>query len=72
MNRKREQLLPPEIEAVLRVSPNLKPCKRKYGRMPSDKFLEHIRQDRCTQCRDFLLQLDKEQRMMLYLSEHKN
>jgi hypothetical protein len=64
--------LPPEVEAVLRASTNLKPCEPKYGRLPYDKFLEHIRNDRCAQCRAFLLQLDKEQRMMAYLREHKN
>lgn len=64
--------LSPEIEAVLKTAPNLKPCKRKYGLVPCDEFLEHIRKDRCVQCREFLLQLDKEQRMMAYLREHKN
>jgi hypothetical protein len=63
---------PPEFEAVLRASPNLKPCTPKYGRIPYDDFLEHIRKDRCTKCRDFLLQLDKEQKMMEYLRLHRN
>jgi hypothetical protein len=63
---------PPEVEAVLRVSPNLKPCEPKYGQIPYDEFLDHIRKDRCTQCRRLFLQLDKEQRMMAYLREHKN
>jgi hypothetical protein len=67
-----DRQLPPEIEAVLRASPNLKPCKPKYGRIPYDQFLEHVRKDRCVQCRDFLLQLDKEQNMMAFLREHKN
>jgi hypothetical protein len=63
---------PPEIEAVLKASPNLKPCKRKYGRIHLDQFLEHIRKDRCVQCRELLLQLDKELRMMSFLRLHKN
>jgi hypothetical protein len=63
---------PPEIEAVLKASPNLTPCKRKYGRIPYDQFLEHIRKDRCTQCRDLLVQLEKELEMMAYLRRHKN
>ena len=63
---------PPEIEAVLKASPNLKPCKSKYGHMPYDQFFEHIRKDRCTQCRDFVLQLEKELKMMEYLRQHKN
>lgn len=70
--RNSEWQLPPEVEAVLRPSPNLNPCKRKFARLPFDKFLEHVRKDRCTQCRDFLLQLDKEQNMMAFLREHKN
>jgi hypothetical protein len=40
--------------------------------MPYDQFLEHIRKDRCTECRDFFLQLDKEQKMMAYLRQHKD
>jgi hypothetical protein len=70
--RKSEWKFPPEVEAVLRASPNLKPCKPKYGRIPYDQFLDHIRKDRCIQCRDFFLQLDKEQNMMAFLREHKN
>jgi hypothetical protein len=63
---------PPEIEAVLRASPNLRSCKEEYGRIPYDQFLDHIRRDRCRQCRERLLQLDKELKMMSYLREHKN
>jgi hypothetical protein len=63
---------PPEIEAVLRASPNLKPCKEEYGRVPYDEFLEHIRSDRCTQCRDLWLQLEKKLNMIEYLRLHKN
>lgn len=58
--------------AVLRTSPNFKPCKRKSGRIPYDQFLDRIRKDRCTQCRDLLLQLGKELKTMAYLREHKN
>jgi hypothetical protein len=67
-----EWQFPSEVEAVLRASPNLKPCKRKYAHIPCDKFLEHVRKDRCTQCRGFIAQLGKELRMMAYLREHKN
>jgi hypothetical protein len=63
---------PPEIEAVLKASPNLKPCEEKYGRIPYDQFLEHIGKDRCVQCRDLLLQLEKQLKMMEYLRLHKN
>jgi hypothetical protein len=64
--------LPPEVEAVLRAFPNLLPCKRKWGRVPYDQLLDHIRTDRCTLCRDFVVQLNKESEMMAYLREHKN
>jgi hypothetical protein len=40
-------MAPPEIEAVLKASPNLRQCKLEYGLKPYDKFLEHIRKDRC-------------------------
>jgi hypothetical protein len=73
MKRKRNsEWPPPEIEAVLRASPNLQPCKRKYGRVPYDRLLEHIRRDGCVQCLELFLQLDKELKMMAYLRAHKN
>jgi hypothetical protein len=53
-------------------STNLRPCKRKYGRMPYNKFLEHIRNALCKQCHELLLQLDKELWIMEWLREHKN
>ena len=75
-NMKRKRSLsewpPPEIEAVLKASPNLRPCEPKYGRIPYDEFLKHIVDDRCIQCRAFCLQLDKELKMMSYLRDHKN
>jgi hypothetical protein len=40
--------------------------------MPYDKFLEHIRNDRCEKCPAFFLQLDEELKMMAYLLDHKN
>jgi hypothetical protein len=64
--------LSPEVTAVLRASTNLRPCKRKYGRIPYDQFLEHVSNARCEQCRALLLQLDKELRMMEWLRQHKN
>jgi hypothetical protein len=74
MKRKRSasKWPPPEVEAVLKASPNLRPCESRYGRMPYDKFLEHIRNDRCEKCSAFFLQLDKELKMMAYLLDHKN
>jgi hypothetical protein len=52
MKRKRAgtEWPPPEIEAVLKASTNLRPCKSKYGRIPYDEFLEHIPNDRCERC----------------------
>jgi hypothetical protein len=74
MKRKQSapQWPPPEVEAVLEASPNLRPCEPKYGRIPYDEFLRHIVNDRCLQCGAFLLQLDKELTMMAYLRDHKN
>jgi hypothetical protein len=63
---------PAEVEAVLRASLSLKPCTKKYGQVPCDEVLEHIRKDRCTQCWELVRQLDKELRMMSYLRRHKN
>jgi hypothetical protein len=70
--RKPKWEFPPDVEAVLRASSNLQPCERKYGRIPYDKFLEYIYNDRCAQCLALLLQLDKELKMMAYLRRHKN
>jgi hypothetical protein len=64
--------VPPEVEAVLPASTNLKPCERKYRRLPYDKFLEHVRNDRCSQRHALLLQLDGELKMTEWLRRHKN
>jgi hypothetical protein len=60
------------MDAVLRASTNLQPCKRKYARVPYDKFLEHVRNDGCVQCRELLRLLDRELKMMVWLRSHKN
>jgi hypothetical protein len=74
MKRKRSasEWPPPEVEAVLKASPHLRPCEPKYGRIPYDEFPKHIVNDRCLRCRAFFFQLDKELRMMSYLRDHKN
>lgn len=36
MKRKRSDWPPPEVEAVLRASSKLKPCKKKYACVPDD------------------------------------
>jgi hypothetical protein len=70
--RAKEWKIPPEIEAVLKASTNLQPCKRNYGELPYYKFLEHIRIERCAKCYAFFLQLDNELKMMAYLRDHKD
>jgi len=46
---------------ALRVTrPEPKPCKRKYGRVPFEQMLRHIKQDKCEQCRAVVLYLIRE------------
>jgi hypothetical protein len=40
--------------------PEPKPCKRKWGRVPFDQMLRHIRKDKCEQCRVWMLYLYRE------------
>ncbi len=57
--------------AVLRCSPNLKPC-RKFRKADIFKFVEHLNEGKCDQCVAFFRQLDKEQLMMQFLRENRN
>jgi hypothetical protein len=69
--KKTRSNLPPEVLAVLRVSPNLEPCLR-FRRARTAKFIEHIREGKCGQCFVFLRQTEKELEMMRFLTEIKN
>jgi hypothetical protein len=52
--------------------PEPKPYKRKWGRVPFDQMLRHIREDRCEQCRKMVLYLDREWAIELYLRNARN
>jgi hypothetical protein len=52
--------------------PEPKPCKRKYGRVPFDQMLRHIRQDKCELCRKLVLYLERECEIELYLRNSRN
>jgi hypothetical protein len=47
--------------------PEPKPCKRKWGRVPFDQMLQHIREDKCEQCRVGVLYLYRESEIDLFL-----
>jgi hypothetical protein len=52
--------------------PEPKPCKRKWARVPFDRMLRHIREDKCEQCRKMVLYLDRELAIELYLHNARN
>jgi hypothetical protein len=52
--------------------PEPKPCKRKWGRAPFDQMLQHIREDKCEQCRKMVLYFDSEAEIELYLHNSRN
>jgi hypothetical protein len=60
-----------EQSAVLRSSPNLKPC-RKFRKVTTARFVEHLNEGKCEQCLAFFRMLDKEQQLMQFLLENKN
>jgi len=68
---KRNRGLTEEQTAVLRTSPNLKPCK-KFRKVNAAKFVQHLNEGKCEQCVAFFRQLDKEQRMMKLLRDNRN
>jgi hypothetical protein len=70
-HKKRNHGLPEEVLAVLRVSPNLNPC-RKFRKADIFKFVEHLNEGKCEQCLAFFRQLDKESEMMQFLRENRN
>jgi len=70
-HKKRNHGLPEEVLAVLRISPNLEPC-RKFRKVSAAKFVEHLNEGKCEQCLAFFRMLDKEQRMMAFLRKSRN
>jgi len=61
--------LPPEVLAVLRISPDL-PALSSTGQ--TRQFAEHINDGKREQCLKLLRQWDKEFRMMRFLRENRN
>jgi hypothetical protein len=71
MRKKRHDVLSKEVLAVLRSSPNLKPC-RKFRKGDISKFVGHLNEGKCEQCLAFFRQLDKESEMMQFLRATRN
>jgi hypothetical protein len=69
--KKRNHDLPPEVLAVLRRSPDLKPCRR-FRKADIWKFMKHLNEGEGEQCLAFFRQLDKESEMMKFLRETRN
>lgn len=74
MERKKRSPLSPEILAVLQSSPKLEPCQRfqRVRRPTIDKFLDHIREDKCEQCLDFFDEFERKTKMMAMLRQGRN
>jgi len=69
--KKRNHGLTEEQLAVLRSSPNLKPC-RKFRRADIFKFVEHLKEGMCEQCIEFFRMLDRDQELMKFLRDKRN
>src|SRR5258708_7162809 len=52
--------------------PEPRPCKRKWGRVPFDQMLRHIREDHCEQCKAVVRYFDREAALELYLRQSRN
>jgi hypothetical protein len=69
--KKRPSGLSEEVLAVLRSSPNLKPC-RKFRKVNAARLVEHLNEGKCQQCLAFFRMLDKEQKMIEHLRDSRN
>jgi hypothetical protein len=69
--KKPEGELPAEVLAVLRISPNLRPCP-KFRNADIYQFAEHLNQGTCEQCLTLHRQWDMELRMMKFLRDSRN
>lgn len=63
--------LDPAVSAVNRASANYMPCKR-YRRKNALETIAHMKRDNCQECTRFVLQAEKETRMMLFLRDSRN
>ena len=70
--RKKPAYFPPWIRAIWQNSLYLKPCRPKYGRVGMDKFIEHIKKDKCEQCVALHRQLDYESTLIAFLKRSRN
>lgn len=61
---------PPEFRAVWRNAPNLKTC-RKFRRVSADRFIAHVKEDKCERCLAIYRQMEKEMNMICFLMENK-
>jgi len=52
--------------------PEPKPCKPKYGRVPFEQMLRHIKEDKWEQCRALVLYLERESEIDTYLRRSRN
>ncbi len=68
---KRNHGLSPEVLAVLRSSPNVKPC-RKFRKADIFRFMEHLNEGQCEQCMEFFRMLDRDLELMKFLRESRN
>jgi hypothetical protein len=63
--------VPAEVLAVLRISPDLKPCP-KFRKANIEQFAEHLNEGKCEQCLALSRQWEKELRMMKFLRDGRN
>jgi hypothetical protein len=54
------------------TGPEPKPCKRKWGRVPFDQMLRHIRDEKCEQCRAMVEYFVRESEIELFLWRSRN
>ncbi len=69
--KKRNRGLTEEQLAVLRISPNLKPCK-KFRKVRTARFVEHLNEGKCKQCLAFFRMLERDQQLMQFLRDTRN
>jgi len=63
--------LPPEVLAVLKISPDLRPCQ-KFRKANILQFAQHLNEGKCEQCLTLSRQWDKELKMMKHLRDNRN
>jgi len=63
--------LPEEVLAVLRISPDLKPCP-KFRNANIYEFADHLSEGKCEQCLTLSRQWSKELGMMKLLRDSRN